>query len=443
MPDARPAAGAVHLVAAVGGTRSVPAPDPVARDYLLLGLRLDQHQPGIVDGYYGPADLKAQVDMAQLRAPARLRDDATALRDRLAGEVDDPQRRAWLDAQLVALETQAAALAGDPLPYIEHVERCFGHAPRRRDDAVFEAAASRINELLPGDGPLEIRLAAWDAGLEIPVERLPTVVAWLTDRFRRRAADLFGLPDGEDQRVSLVTGRPWSGYCWYDGGRRSRVEINTDLPVRAPQLARTIAHETYPGHHLEHAWKEADLVDAKRRLEASILLINTPECLISEGLADLGTDFAIPADEAVELLVEVFVLAGLPVTADPAAARATAERAVALRVPRATLDAIRGQCGDPPPRRRPVTRRGPRLPRDGRALLATDRGQTARVHRAPALADVRLRVRGRGGVAPTLGGRRSPGRASGAVRTPAPRAADAGLGHTAFVKTTRSSPSPS
>ena len=65
------------LVPAVGGTRLVPAPDPVARDYITLALRLDQHIPGLVDGYFGPADLKATVDMEQLRAPARLRDDAT------------------------------------------------------------------------------------------------------------------------------------------------------------------------------------------------------------------------------------------------------------------------------------------------------------------------------------------------------------------------------
>ena len=61
---------------AVGGMRTVPAPDPIARDYLLLGLRLDQRIPGLVDGYFGPADLKAQVDMEQPRPVARLRDDA-------------------------------------------------------------------------------------------------------------------------------------------------------------------------------------------------------------------------------------------------------------------------------------------------------------------------------------------------------------------------------
>jgi hypothetical protein len=87
----------------MGGTRTVPVPDPVARDYLLLALRLDQRIPGLVDGYFGPAELKAQVDMEQGRSPARLRQDAADLRARLAGEVAAADRRAWLDAQLVAL----------------------------------------------------------------------------------------------------------------------------------------------------------------------------------------------------------------------------------------------------------------------------------------------------------------------------------------------------
>jgi hypothetical protein len=328
----------------VGGTRLVTAPDPVARDYLLLALRLDQHRPGLVDGYYGPAALKAQVDTAQLRAPARLREDAAALRARLPAEIEDLQRRAWLDAQLIALETQAAALAGEPLPYLEYVERCFSYLPPRRDDAEFEAAAARIDELLPGDAPLDDRLDAWDRSMEVGVDRLPVVIDWLTERFRRRARDLFGLPDGEDLRVSLVTSQPWSGYEWYDGGRRSRVEINTDLPVRAPAIVATIAHETYPGHHLEHAWKEAELVDRHGRLEASILLINTPECLISEGLADLGGSFAVPDEEAADLLVELFGRAGMAVAEDPLAARAAAERAVALGAPRSALSAIRGNA---------------------------------------------------------------------------------------------------
>lgn len=336
--------GGRALVPAMGGTRLVPEPDPIAADYLFLALRLDQRIPGLVDGYFGPAALKAQVDMEQLRAPARLRADAVALRARVADEVAEPDRRAWLDAQLVALEAQAAALAGDTLPYAEHVARCMGFAPPRHDDTALHAARAAIDALLPGDEPLTDRLEAWDRGLEVAVDRLPAVIDWLVANFRAGAARDFGLPDGEDLRVSLVTGQPWSGYNWFDGGRRSRVDINTDLPVRAPDLIDTVAHETYPGHHLEHAWKEADLVDGLGRLEASVLLVNTPECPISEGLADLGVSFAVPEQRKADLLVELFDRAGLAIAADPVAARATAERAVALDPARTALAAIRGDA---------------------------------------------------------------------------------------------------
>ena len=116
----------------------MPVPDAIARDYLLLALRLDQHVPGTVDGYFGPASLKAQADMEQLRSPARLAEDAAALRARLADEVpEDAARRHWLDLQLVALETLARTKAGEAIPYLDQVTRCFAFTPSRRpDDAV-------------------------------------------------------------------------------------------------------------------------------------------------------------------------------------------------------------------------------------------------------------------------------------------------------------------
>ena len=189
---------------AVGGTRTVPPPDAVARDYLLLALRLDQRIPGLVDGYFGPADLKATVDMEQPRPPARLRDDAIALRERLAAEVAEDDRRAWLDAQLVALETHAAALAGEPLPYLEHVTRCFAFQPPRRPDATFEAAAAAIDDLLPGEGTLADRLERWDAQFEIPRDRLPD---------RRRLAG-GSVPGARPRPVRPARGRRAARLAW-------------------------------------------------------------------------------------------------------------------------------------------------------------------------------------------------------------------------------------
>ncbi len=130
--------------AAVGGERQVPTPDPIARDYLLLALRLDQRIPGLVDGYFGPAALKAQVDIEQLPALSRLVDAAVELLGRLDREVDDPVRRDWLRVQLIALETHARSLAGQPLPYLEHVERCFDALPVRHEEVEFRAATSTL-----------------------------------------------------------------------------------------------------------------------------------------------------------------------------------------------------------------------------------------------------------------------------------------------------------
>ena len=67
---------------------------------------------------------------------------------------------------------------------------------------------------------------------------------------------MFGLPDGEICDFELVTDKPWSGFNTYLGGLRSRVDINTDLPVLSLFLPHLVAHEAYPGHHTEHTRKE-------------------------------------------------------------------------------------------------------------------------------------------------------------------------------------------
>ncbi len=319
-------------------------PDPIARDYLLLALRLDRLIPGLVDGYFGPGWLHDQVEAEDSPPAARLREDAADLRARVEAEVAEPDRRRWFVAQLVALETQARALAGDPLRYLDHVTACFDFTPERTDEAVFAAAAADLDRLLPGDGTPADRMTAWDARFTIPPDRLREVIDALVPRFRERARSLFGLPDGEHLTVSLVRDQPWSGYNWYDGGLRSRVEINTDLPSRAADLLGVLPHETYPGHHLEHAWHEAHLVRERGRLEASVLCINAPECLLSEGLADLGRRFAIPAADEVDVLVEIYGLAGLEVARDRAAARAAAEAQVAITRAAGALGGVRGNA---------------------------------------------------------------------------------------------------
>jgi hypothetical protein len=332
-----PVPAAPGRVPALGGERTVPAPDPIAREYLRLALRLDQHDAGLVDGYFGPADLKAEVDLEPRRPLAALRDDATALRARLDRDVG-PDRAAFLDGQLVALETRAAVLGGETYDYLDEVERLYAWRPSARPEAVFDTAAAAIDAVLPGPGALDERLTAFDATVTVPPDRVASVVERLTAELRRHAASRFGVPAGESVRLGFVSGQPWSAYDWYDGGLRSRVDIDIDLPIRAPELLDVLAHETYAGHHLEHAWKEAELVEAAGCLEHSVLLLLTPECLISEGLADLGPSLLLPDPVRSDLLAAVVIATGL---GGDARARELASTAVALRPHRRRLGELR------------------------------------------------------------------------------------------------------
>jgi hypothetical protein len=311
------------------------AMDEVAREYLLIGLSLGQLQDGIVDAYYGPAEV-AQAARAANANPLELIARAAALRARL-DEVADAQRARWLDRQLLALETLARQQNGEDIAYVELVERCFDATPDATPPEEYAHVRTELDELLPGTGDIRDRLAARDDALTVPADRLNDVLGWLAGELRASAAESFAVPGGEALTISLVTNEPWAAYNWYDGNLQSRIEVNTDLPVRASGLVGLLAHEAFPGHHLEHASKEQHLVREQGRYEASIQLINTPEAFISEGLAEVGVRFVAPPERWQQMLLEICQRAGIAMTIDDAQRQ--------WRISRA-LHRLRGSGGD-------------------------------------------------------------------------------------------------
>lgn len=259
--------------------------------YLELGLALGRHVDGLVDAYFGPPLQPAE------RTPAELADDARRLLADLEHATDlHPSRRSWLVAQTTGLRTTARRLAGAAIGYADEVEACYGVRPRWVEEDELAEAHRRLDEALPGSGAIGERLIAWRESQAVPVDRLGDAVASLAEDLRERTRRMFGLPDGEHVDFDLTTDKPWSGFNYYLGDLRSRVSINTDLPVLSPTLAHLVAHEAYPGHHTEHTRKEAGLVRRRRQLEETIFLVGTPQCLLAEGLADLGLEVVVSAD---------------------------------------------------------------------------------------------------------------------------------------------------
>jgi hypothetical protein len=226
-----------------------------------------------------------------VRPPAELEARARRLVADLEAASDlDAARRHFLTAQVRGLRTTAAKLAGEAIGYADEVEACYGVRPQMVPEDVFAAAHRRLDQALPGVGPLGERYVAWRETQVVPADKLRPAVDSLAEDLRSRTATLWGLPEHEHVDFDLVTNEPWAGFNYYLGDLRSRVVINIDLPVLSTSLGHLVAHEAYPGHHTEHCRKEVGLVRRQKRLEETIFLVGTPQCLLAEGLADLGLE---------------------------------------------------------------------------------------------------------------------------------------------------------
>jgi hypothetical protein len=259
-------------------------------EYVRLGLRFDRLESGFVDAYTGDPRVRAGVDDEPAPTPQQLRDQARALLAELPSAGLADERADYLRGQLTGLECTARKLAGEPVGFLEEVRSYFQVDAVLGDPAVYAAAHAELEQLLPGDGTLAERFALHRRREECPPDRLESAVHALSSALRDRVRADYGLPELERVRYEVVTDKPWSGFNYYEGDFSSLVAINADLPHRLSQLPHLVAHESYPGHHTEHCRKEQGLVEKAGRVEHTVFLVNTPECLMAEGLADLGIE---------------------------------------------------------------------------------------------------------------------------------------------------------
>lgn len=260
-------------------------------EYVRLGLRFDRLEPGLVDSYAGNPALRVRVRHEPRPDPLRLAARARELRAELAGCEIAESRRCFLDAQLTALEATGLRLGGRGLPFADEVRACFQVDPRVGDPDEYRGAHRELDELLPGSGALAERLAAVRSRDVLPPGMLEPCLEAVSAALRGRVRARFGLPVQERVRYRVVADRPWSGFSERLGEFRSRVWVNADVVRRASTLPQLVAHEAYPGHHTERCRKDAGI--ARTHPEHLICLVNTPQCVLSEGLADLGLNAVV------------------------------------------------------------------------------------------------------------------------------------------------------
>lgn len=295
-----------------------PSLDVLARDYLAIQLAIGEKDPGYVDAYYGPPELAeraaardAETTLAELQARVAALDATLDLIRPDPGSLE-AQRVRYLRAMLASARVRLRMLRGEKIPFQDEAEGLFGVRPELIELATLDPVLQQIEQLVPGepaDGPLHERLNAYQDRFIIPTDRLRAVIDAAVAECRARTLRHIALPEGESFSLSLVTGKPWGGFNYYQGNYHSVIEINTDLPTRLDRAVDVGCHEAYPGHHVYSTLIERDRVNALGQVEFTLLPLYSPRAIISEGSAEYGVKLAFPDDS--QMAYERDVLAPL------------------------------------------------------------------------------------------------------------------------------------
>jgi len=278
----------------------------VGRRYQALALRIGRHLPEYIDFWLGDPLLREVIAAEQPAPPIELHVEAVSLHEAAAGlPADDPpaaQRRGWLLAQLGAMSAITRRLGGEEIAFADLVEVLFETSVAETPTGDVDRAHAILDDALPPGPSLRERLAAHDDATRLPKEQSMAALAWLLARLRERTRQDIGLPAGEAVELVSASGMAGGAAAPYLGDLRTRIELNTALPLTLGGAVYLAAHEGYPGHHAERASKEATLWRARELGEASVACIYTPEIAISEGLGELARGIVLVDQEFGALL---------------------------------------------------------------------------------------------------------------------------------------------
>ncbi|MBN8430906.1 hypothetical protein JF535_08570 [Microbulbifer salipaludis] len=300
-----------------------PELDEIAQAYVRLVLTLGNHDKSYVDAYYGPEQWKTDA-AADTASPAELASRAEGLLARLPGEITpagDLQtlRKHYLKTQLTALAAHAHHIADASFrDFQEEAKALYDTEPPVQTYAEFDPVLAQLEQELPGDEPLHVRVQQFQQQYRIPEDKLEVVFNAAIDECKKRTLAHMSLPSTESFKLEYVQDKPWSGYNWYQGKAHSLIQINSGLPIYIDRAVDLGCHEGYPGHHTYNALLEQKLVQEQGWPEYSVYPLFSPQSLIAEGSANYGIELAFPGAEKTRFEQEtLYPLAGLdPATAE-------------------------------------------------------------------------------------------------------------------------------
>jgi len=229
-------------------------------------------------------------------------DQLAADAESLAAEADST----WLRSQTRALAAASRAIGGAEWDFEAIVDVSL--------PPLDPTALARLNEQLPGAGPLAERRAAHDVATSLTPDALRSAAEELLRVFRRRAVEDLELPIDHALALAVVE-RP--AEAWHVRLAPAVLTLNASAGWTADRLIRAIPANAYPGRHLSRLM----------RLPAPEWS-PSPEMTVDCGLAAVGREILMADHELAHEIERIGRLSGL---------RWSGERIVAVSRARADL----------------------------------------------------------------------------------------------------------
>ncbi|MFX1455409.1 MAG: hypothetical protein ACFFDB_08555 [Promethearchaeota archaeon] len=223
----------------------------------------------------------------------------------------DKKRERYLLKILTAMKTTVELLLGYDIPFMELFFRLHDVKIQPISDSELYKLKEDFDNAYDGSGNLEARMKELRIRRKIPGKYVYNLLSRALDIVKKKTIEIFPdlLPKEEQITLELVEQDNdefnWSYYEKYVGNNCSRFEVNPNFNMYWTSFLTASAHEGYPGHHTEFVLKER-LYKEFSHFEHSILLLNSPKLIISEGIAELAINVIFNYREQAEISFNEF-----------------------------------------------------------------------------------------------------------------------------------------
>lgn len=275
----------------------------LAKDYVSLALHLHNHDPNPYI-FIGDKALQASIN-ADKRALSDLDIAFMRLRKALAavstfGSEQTAYRRALLVDRADALLARSAILQGKvPASFDAEVEVLYSvHAPEQSEDH-FRALATELNDIIPGNGPLQERMGNYRDRFLVPHEHVEQIVASTLEEAQRRTRANMDLPEDEGITLLMNNVGSFGAFAEYLGKGKTNVHFSTTMPFHVDRAVELATHEAYPGHHVQATLLEAELIEKRGWHEFTMLPLFGAHTIVAEGAANYGVSLSFTREERI------------------------------------------------------------------------------------------------------------------------------------------------